>query len=494
MTSALRPSLLLALGAVLFIACGGEEAPPDDIIETPTKLMIAPAIQTLEPGATVQFTARRGGQSAEVLWSASVGTIDSTGLFTAPGHGVSSTITAVLKTDAEVTASLTVLAKDTRPPTVVLTSPRSASSGVGVMSAILVEFDEELDVTAASSMTASLTPLEQAEMVSSPVQVRVMERSVTVSSPRPLRRDAEISMQLSGVRDVAGNTAPPVTLTFHTRAGTVVSQDVTGSVSFTEAGSPYVLDPNKVIHLTASSTLELEAGAVVIGNLVDDGQATLRALGTSSAPVTFWNGWLRGSASSTHEFRNTRFHVFNPGYFLSAPTSATATYENCVIDWMGSPLAIYGDVAFGAGSMTGCHLKSARIALYGKGGTFRRNYLEGMQVILGPNHFNPSVFENNYLKGGSFSVGPQGTNSAVHGNSFIGLTGQVYQGSTGGGNDGRSGGTFDFTGNYWGTNVERDIDALILDSADDSAANYTITWKPFLTTHAAETPMVPLAL
>ncbi|WP_239469803.1 Ig-like domain-containing protein [Archangium violaceum] len=360
-----------------------------------------------------------------------------------------------------------------------------------VMSPVRIEFNEELDPASVSPGTVQILPMEQADSASSSIQLAYEQRVLTVTPGIPMRRDADVTVQLSGLRDGAGNAVPQLTLRFKTRAGTLVSQDLSGAARFTQDGSPYVFDPNKVVHLTRGSSLQVEPGVVVFGSLTDDGETSIQAIGTAEEPVTFWNGLLRGTSSSNHVFKYTRFLLFNPGFFTSAPTGATVTYEHCLIDWMRSSLAVYSSLFVGAGSMSDCELESG-VTLYGDGGTFRRNTLHGLQLILGPNHFNPLVVENNLLRAGKLYVAPQGTRAVIRGNSFIGLTNRVQQLTIGGGNAGRTGGTFDLSGNYWGTTVEAEIDALVLDSADDSAANYTIQWKPFLSEPAPETPAAPL--
>ncbi|QRN93505.1 Ig-like domain-containing protein [Archangium violaceum] len=477
----------LTLLATLWCACGeGTQTPPP-----PPGLTVSPATSELEPGSTTHFTARLGQELADVSWSTSAGTIDVTGLFTAPAHGTSATVTAVLKADTSVSASASVVSKDTRPPAVLSSSPAGGAADVPVMSPVRIEFNEELDPASVSPGTVQILPMEQADSASSSIQLAYEQRVLTVTPGIPMRRDADVTVQLSGLRDGAGNAVPQLTLRFKTRAGTLVSQDLSGAARFTQDGSPYVFDPNKVVHLTRGSSLQVEPGVVVFGSLTDDGETSIQAIGTAEEPVTFWNGLLRGTSSSNHVFKYTRFLLFNPGFFTSAPTGATVTYEHCLIDWMRSSLAVYSSLFVGAGSMSDCELESG-VTLYGDGGTFRRNTLHGLQLILGPNHFNPLVVENNLLRAGKLYVAPQGTRAVIRGNSFIGLTNRVQQLTIGGGNAGRTGGTFDLSGNYWGTTVEAEIDALVLDSADDSAANYTIQWKPFLSEPAPETPAAPL--
>lgn len=494
MTSFARPHPLatatwlcsFTLLAVVLFACGeGPETPP-----SASKLTVSPATLQVEPGSTARFTARLGQEPAEVSWSASAGTIDATGLFTAPAHGTSATVTAVLKADTTVSASASVVSKDTVPPAVLSSFPSQGEIGVPVMSPIRIEFSEELDAASTGPGSVQITPMEQAESVQSAVQLAYAQRVLTVTPGIPMRRAAEVTVQLSGLRDVAGNGLPTLALRFTTRAGTLVSQDLSGAVRFTQDGSPYVFDPNKVIHLTLGSSLQVDPGAVVFGSLTDDGETSIEALGTAEEPVTFWNGLLRGSSSSNHVFKYTRFLLFNPGGFTSAPTGATATYEHCLIDWMGSSQAVNSNLFVGAGSMSDCQIRSS-VTLYGDGAAFRRNTLKGLQLILGSNFFNPSVVENNLLHGGKLYVAPQGTRAVIQGNSFVGLTNRVEQLTIGGGNAGRTGGTFDFSGNYWGTAVEAEIDAMILDSADDSAANYTIQWRPFLTEPSPAAPAEP---
>jgi uncharacterized protein YjdB len=70
---------------------------------------VSPATATIAVGATQQFTASVSGTTNQVVtWSASAGSIDQTGLFTAPATAGSATITATANQDGKTTGSASV--------------------------------------------------------------------------------------------------------------------------------------------------------------------------------------------------------------------------------------------------------------------------------------------------------------------------------------------------------------------------------------------------
>lgn len=74
-----------------------------------TSVSVSPATATIAVGATQQFTASVAGTTNQTVeWSASDGSIDQTGLFTAPASAGSATITAASQQTPSVTGSASV--------------------------------------------------------------------------------------------------------------------------------------------------------------------------------------------------------------------------------------------------------------------------------------------------------------------------------------------------------------------------------------------------
>ena len=125
--SALATLLLTAL-----LACGGSSTTATTPTPTPpasptvTSVSVSCSPTTIEVSTTAQCNATVAGTgsfSSTVTWSASTGTIDKTGLFTAPASATTATITATSTQDTtkSATASITVQAKSTPPAS----TPRS---------------------------------------------------------------------------------------------------------------------------------------------------------------------------------------------------------------------------------------------------------------------------------------------------------------------------------------------------------------------------------
>jgi uncharacterized protein YjdB len=75
----------------------------------PVAVSVSPATATIAVGATQQFSASViGSTNTAVTWSASTGSIDPTGLFTAPATAGSAIITATSQADATKSATASV--------------------------------------------------------------------------------------------------------------------------------------------------------------------------------------------------------------------------------------------------------------------------------------------------------------------------------------------------------------------------------------------------
>jgi hypothetical protein len=107
-------STLAALAVITMAACGGNGAPPSPVVT------VSPATANVQEGATQQFTATVSNtNSTAVSWqvngvaggNAAVGTISSTGLYTAPAvipSPASVTVTAVLQSNSAITGNAIV--------------------------------------------------------------------------------------------------------------------------------------------------------------------------------------------------------------------------------------------------------------------------------------------------------------------------------------------------------------------------------------------------
>lgn len=96
---------------------------------TVTGVSISPTASSLQTGAQQQFSATvAGAANTGVIWSASGGTITSTGLYTAPGAAGTFTITAASSVDSTKSASALVVVAVPQQVTVTV-SPTNASVG-----------------------------------------------------------------------------------------------------------------------------------------------------------------------------------------------------------------------------------------------------------------------------------------------------------------------------------------------------------------------------
>jgi arylsulfate sulfotransferase len=74
----------------------------------PTSLIISPQIAAIGAGQTIQFTPIVSNDSSSVTWSATGGSIDANGNFTAPAQSATVTVTAALAKNPKITATAKV--------------------------------------------------------------------------------------------------------------------------------------------------------------------------------------------------------------------------------------------------------------------------------------------------------------------------------------------------------------------------------------------------
>jgi hypothetical protein len=112
-------TVVSVLAAVLVItSCGGGASTASGSPPPLTTVVIMPAIATVQPGATQQFTAQVSGQIDQtVTWSvpAGEGTITSAGLYTAPSNTGSFSVVATSSVDANSSANATVVVTTVQP-------------------------------------------------------------------------------------------------------------------------------------------------------------------------------------------------------------------------------------------------------------------------------------------------------------------------------------------------------------------------------------------
>src|SRR5437870_431088 len=137
-SSRLVLQFLLTAVAVALAACAG----PGSVV-TPISVQVTPATASVQTGQTQQFTATVSGTTnTAVTWqvssssasAASIGTINSSGLYTAPSTvPTGGTVTVIATSQADSTKSGTAVVTVTAPPAVVVTvSPKTATVTTGL--------------------------------------------------------------------------------------------------------------------------------------------------------------------------------------------------------------------------------------------------------------------------------------------------------------------------------------------------------------------------
>ena len=100
------------------VGCAGVTAAPNSNSASSVSVQVTPSTASLQPGSAQQFSATvTGGSSSGVTWSATGGTVSSTGLYTAPATPGTYTVqaTSTADTSKSGSATITVLGSSTTP-------------------------------------------------------------------------------------------------------------------------------------------------------------------------------------------------------------------------------------------------------------------------------------------------------------------------------------------------------------------------------------------
>ncbi len=156
---------------------------------TPVTIQISPADPSIVAGGKIQFSAAVSDTSnTAVTWSASAGTISSTGLFTAPTSGSTTSITVTASSAASIAAqaSTAVSITTVKPVTVQISPPDpSIMAGGKLQFAATVSNTSNTAVTwSASAGTISSNGLFTAPTNGSVKSVTVTASSATAGAPR----------------------------------------------------------------------------------------------------------------------------------------------------------------------------------------------------------------------------------------------------------------------------------------------------------------------
>jgi hypothetical protein len=500
---------------------GGVEAPNE------LNLSVSPTTLALLPGGRQQFTATvTNSTEKSITWSASAGTIDQNGFFTAPSLPGTVTVTATSKADSSKSASATVSVADlgitVAPLTpAVLTSHQiqfsatvtgwadtsvtwSASAGTidenGLFTApsepggVTVTATSKADVArSASTIAWTYVPLNSFSVRPSSLHLRPSE-----SSWLYIRADHELTghAKLNGVDAPPSSAAGPVPyaapsstgdyvvtvastddpnrlqeVPLTVAAGTDVSGAIVGDTTWTVSGSPYYIQGK--VQVAAGVTLTLEPDVEVHGGTLELYDATLNAVGGPTTPIRFFDVVLVGRQSAfVISMQNVEFYrgsIYDTG--LSYGNGSFYLRDSDVQDtggfyiWYPNAGAIercrfMGNSGFSVGIYTGTTF------------TITNNLFWKPR----PGVYGSAIIENWARYGGSL---------VVNGNSFYrGDTTYVLELKT----NYNSNVGMDATQNYWNTTDQSSIDALIFDKNDDLGAENVIPFLPVLSAPGATVP------
>jgi hypothetical protein len=406
---------------------------------------LTPAVLT---GHQIQFTATvTGWTDTGVTWSASAGTIDQNGLFTAPSVPGSVTVTAT--SSADVSRSASTIAWTYVPLESFSVRPSSLHLRPNESSWLYVRADHELTEHATLNGVAATSPSNGAARYVAPSASG--DYVVTVASADDPNRSQEVPLTVADGTDVSGA--------------------IVGDTTWTVSGSPYYIQGK--VQVAAGVTLTLEPGVEVHGGTLELYDATLNAVGGPTSPIRFFDVVVVGRQSAfVVSMQNVEFYrgsIYDTGL----------TYGNGSIYLRDSDVQDTGGFYIwypNAGAIERCRFmaNSGFSIGIGTGTTF--TITNNVFWKPRPGVYGSAIIENWARFGGSL---------VVTGNSFYrGDTTYVLELKT----NYNSNVGMDATQNYWNTTEQAAIDALIFDKNDDLGAENVIPFLPVLSAPAAAVP------
>jgi hypothetical protein len=299
----LRPSHTIAVAVLctLAAACSGTSSEPHSAAAQGVDVQVVPSTATVAPNATTRLAAAvTGTANTAVTWTvvqASGGTVDSTGLYTAPATAGSYTVraTSVADSTAHGDAAVTVTAPP--PPVTVTISPRTPSVTAGGTIAFTATVANATNTAVTWSVTgttcgtitsagvytapsAAGTCSVAAKSVQDPT--RSDTTTVTVTAPPPPPPAVTVSLSPS---PAATNSC--LTLTFTATVANATNKTVTWSVQEGAAGGTittagvYTAPANAgTYHVVATSVADGTKAAVSTVTVTD------KILSVTTSPAT----------------------------------------------------------------------------------------------------------------------------------------------------------------------------------------------------------------
>jgi len=293
--------------------CGGGAAAPPAV-----SVAVTPTTATLIGGASQTFTATvtADGANAGVTWTASIGTITSGGLYTAPAviTGTTATVTATSKTDTTKSASATI----TLTPISVAVSPTTATLIGGATQTFTATVTAD-SANAGVTWTASTGTITSGGLYTAPAVITGTTATVTATSKTDTTKSATATVTLT-----------PIAVTFST-ATTGITLDSGQTLALAAA----VANDGSASGATFAAT---GAGTVAPTSATGNAPATtLTATGTVAATVTV----TATSVKDTTKSATTSSITVNPALAITTPAGALAAGVTSTV-YAGATIAASG--------------------------------------------------------------------------------------------------------------------------------------------------------
>lgn len=442
------------------------------IIGPVATVIIAPANPTVQAGGTVSLSASAKDMAGNVVtgrpvvWSTSDparATVSGTGVVTGVSAGM---VTITASVDGK---NATTAVAVTQVPVVTLSvSPNPVSLEVGgTQQLTAVARDANGNVLTGRPVAWSSSNSEIATVSSAGVVMGVAAGGpVTVTA---------VSEGKSGSTQV--RVTPP---------GTPVSGIINTNTTWTLARSPYRLTSN--VQIAYGATLTIEPGVVVNGqnDPVMRGEGvrievwgTLKAVGTSAAPIRLTDVFITQRGTSTEQFlihlENTIVNGGTVYWWRDGSQTGSLILRNSVVNNSLQEIFIWYPSA-------DCYIEGN---VFYRSGGISTGLSEGRKVYIRNNSF----YEQNHLYKQPIAIenwASYGTAEVVVENNSFWTNNKLAVSLRSGG---YSAARLTAKNNFWNTTDEAVIQSMIFDKNDDLGAAGYIEYKPFLTAPHPNTPV-----
>lgn len=207
--------------------------------------------------------------------------------------------------------------RDISAPTVIAVTPANAATGVTAGSAVVVTFSEMIDQ---SSLASAFTLARGTVPIAGSIAYNASIRQATFTPAAFLAGSAAHTVNVSGVRDLAGNPMAAAFASTFTTAGTLFVDDFEDGTAQWTLDAPWDLTA-ETFRSSSHSLTDSPAGAYAVDSNLAATSIAFEVGTATSATVRFW---LRGRTQDKQDYLYLEYNCDGTGW-NTLPTAYTGT-------------------------------------------------------------------------------------------------------------------------------------------------------------------------